>query len=157
MFGIEQEVDFIACSFVSRKQDLEDVHAFLKEQGNPDIELIAKIENQPGIDNIEEILKNNNKILKLQADLENKLSKIKSKLSSQDTYIDKIYKDKLKGIIDEDMFLRQYNLLTQEKSKMKDEKIIDISLKERIRLDKSYINYHDIIDKNLPYKFAYLD
>ena len=42
-------------------------------------------------------------------------------------------------------------------SKAKDEKIIDISLKERIRLDKSYINYHDIIDKNLPYKFAYLD
>ena len=40
---------------------------------------------------------------------------------------------------------------------MKDEKTIDISLKERIRLDKSYINYHDIIDKNLPYKFAYLD
>ena len=55
LFGIEQEVDFIACSFVSRKQDLEDVHAFLKEQGDPDIELIAKIENQPGIDNIEEI------------------------------------------------------------------------------------------------------
>lgn len=40
---------------------------------------------------------------------------------------------------------------------MKDEKTIDISLKERIRLDKSYINYHDTIDKNLPYKFAYLD
>lgn len=40
---------------------------------------------------------------------------------------------------------------------MKDEKIIDVSLKKRIRLDKSYINYHDIIDKNLPYKFAYLD
>ena len=78
--------------------------------------------------NFEEILKNNNKILKLQADLENKLSKIKNKLSSQDTYIDKIYKDKLKGIIDEDMFLRQYNLLTQEKSKMKDEKQ-DIELK----------------------------
>lgn len=78
--------------------------------------------------NFEEILKNNNKILKLQADLENKLSKIKSKLSSQDTYIDKIYKDKLKGIIDEDMFLRQYNLLTQEKSKMKDEKH-DLELK----------------------------
>ncbi len=54
--------------------------------------------------------------------------KIKSKLSSQGTYIDKIYKDKLKGIIDEDMFLRQYNLLTQEKSKMKDEKH-DIELK----------------------------
>ena len=55
LFGIEQEVDFIACSFVSRAQDLKDVHAFLDEHGSPDIELIAKIENQPGIDNIEEI------------------------------------------------------------------------------------------------------
>ncbi len=55
LFGIEHEVDFIACSFVSRKEDLIDVHHFLEENGNPDIELIAKIENQPGIDNIEEI------------------------------------------------------------------------------------------------------
>lgn len=66
--------------------------------------------------NFEEILKNNNRTLKLQAELESKLTKIKNKLSSQDTYIDKIYKDKLKGIIDEEMFLRQYNLLTQEKN-----------------------------------------
>ncbi len=55
LFGIENDVDFIACSFVSRKQDLIDVHKFLEKNGNPDIELIAKIENQPGIDNIEEI------------------------------------------------------------------------------------------------------
>lgn len=55
LFGIKQDIDFIACSFVSRKKDLEDVHKFLKENGNPDVELIAKIENQPGIDNIEEI------------------------------------------------------------------------------------------------------
>ena len=55
LFGIGQDVDFIACSFVSRKQDLEDVHKFLEENGNPDVELIAKIENQPGIDNIDEI------------------------------------------------------------------------------------------------------
>ena len=55
LFGIEREVDFIACSFVSRKEDLEEVHAFLEENGSPDVELIAKIENQPGIDNIEEI------------------------------------------------------------------------------------------------------
>lgn len=55
LFGIKQGVDFIACSFVSRKEDLEDVHRFLEENGNPDVELIAKIENQPGIDNIEEI------------------------------------------------------------------------------------------------------
>ena len=55
LFGIKQEVDFIACSFVSRKQDLANVISFLEKNGNPDVELIAKIENQPGIDNIEEI------------------------------------------------------------------------------------------------------
>ena len=55
LFGIEQDVDFIACSFVSCRQDLLDVKAFLKEHGATDIELIAKIENQAGIDNIEDI------------------------------------------------------------------------------------------------------
>ena len=55
LFGIVQGVDFIACSFVSRKEDLEAVHDFLEEHAAADIELIAKIENQPGIDNIEEI------------------------------------------------------------------------------------------------------
>lgn len=55
LFGIEQDVDFVACSFVSCRQDLLDVKAFLKEHGATDIELIAKIENQAGIDNIEDI------------------------------------------------------------------------------------------------------
>lgn len=56
-FGIKEGVDFIACSFVSRAKDLQDIHDFLKENGSPDIELIAKIENQSGIDNIDEIFK----------------------------------------------------------------------------------------------------
>ena len=34
---------------------------------------------------------------------------------------------------------------------------IENNIKEKIKLDKAYINYHDIIDKSLPYKFAYLD
>ena len=55
LFGIEQDVDFIACSFVSCRQDLVDVKEFLKAHGATDIELIAKIENQSGIDNIEDI------------------------------------------------------------------------------------------------------
>lgn len=55
LFGIENEVDFIACSFVSRKQDLVDVHEFLNAHGGEDIDLIAKVENQTGVDNIEEI------------------------------------------------------------------------------------------------------
>lgn len=54
-FGIENDVDFIACSFVSVAQDLIDVKNFLAENGCHDVGLIAKIENQAGIDNIEEI------------------------------------------------------------------------------------------------------
>ena len=55
LFGIQQDVDFIACSFVSCRQDLLDMRAFLEANGATDIELIAKVENQSGIDNIEEI------------------------------------------------------------------------------------------------------
>ncbi len=56
LFGIENEVDFIACSFVSCKQDLIDVKNFIKSSGKgEDIELIAKIENRSGVDNIKEI------------------------------------------------------------------------------------------------------
>ena len=55
LFGLQHDVDFIACSFVSVKQDLLDVKAFLKQQGATDVELIAKIENRSGIDHIEEI------------------------------------------------------------------------------------------------------
>lgn len=54
-FGIKEGVDFIACSFVSCKQDLLDVKNFLAEIGAKETELIAKIENRSGVDNIEEI------------------------------------------------------------------------------------------------------
>ena len=56
LFGVEHDVDFIACSFVSVRQDLIDVHELLRAHGKDDtVELIAKIENQSGADNIEEI------------------------------------------------------------------------------------------------------
>lgn len=55
LFGIENGVDFIACSFVSVKQDLIDIKSFLHENGGDDIDLIAKIENRSGVDNIKEI------------------------------------------------------------------------------------------------------
>ena len=55
LFGIENDVDFIACSFVSCKQDLLDVKNFINENGGGSIELIAKIENRAGVDNIKEI------------------------------------------------------------------------------------------------------
>ncbi len=55
LFGIQNGVDYIACSFVSRRQDLVDVQHFLDEHNAGYIGLIAKIENQTGIDNIDEI------------------------------------------------------------------------------------------------------
>ena len=55
LFGIENDVDFVAASFVSRRQDLADLNGFLRANGGGDISVIAKIENQPGIDNIEDI------------------------------------------------------------------------------------------------------
>ena len=54
-FGVENGVDFIACSFVSCKQDLLDIQNYLKELGAHKIDLIAKIENQSGVDHIDEI------------------------------------------------------------------------------------------------------
>ena len=54
-FGIKEGIDFIACSFVSCKQDLLDVKNYLTEIGAGETELIAKIENRSGVDNIEEI------------------------------------------------------------------------------------------------------
>jgi len=52
-FGIKNDIDFIACSFVSCRQDLVDVKNFIGTSG--DVGIIAKIENRSGIDNIEEI------------------------------------------------------------------------------------------------------
>ena len=57
LFGISQDVDFVACSFVSTAQDVRDVRAFLDANGGKDIQLIAKLENRSGVDNAEEILK----------------------------------------------------------------------------------------------------
>ena len=55
IFGIQHGVDFVAASFVSSKQDVLDVRNLLDANGGSDIEIIAKIENQAGVDNVEEI------------------------------------------------------------------------------------------------------
>ncbi len=58
-FGVEQGVDFIAASFVSKAQDVVDIRNWLRECGSPDgeIEIIAKIESRAGVNNLSEILK----------------------------------------------------------------------------------------------------
>lgn len=55
LFGIQNGADFIAASFVSQKDDVVAVREFLNANGGENIEIIAKIENRTGIDNIEEI------------------------------------------------------------------------------------------------------
>jgi pyruvate kinase len=55
-FGIENEFDFIAASFVSRAQDVLDVRRVLERHKCTSIRIIAKIENAEGVENIEEIL-----------------------------------------------------------------------------------------------------
>ncbi len=55
-FGLENDIDFIACSFVSCAQDLIDVKEYIKSLGvDTRVSLIAKIENRSGVENIEEI------------------------------------------------------------------------------------------------------
>ena len=55
LFGIKNEVDYVAASFVSTKQDVADLRSFLDENGGEDIEIIAKIENRSGGDLVEDI------------------------------------------------------------------------------------------------------
>ncbi len=68
-FGIEHDIDFIACSFVSCKQDLLDVKAYLSEIGAKNIDIIAKIENRTGVDNIEEICEECDGIMVARGDM----------------------------------------------------------------------------------------
>lgn len=56
LFGIENGIDFVAASFVSCKQDMVDLKEFMDANGGADIDLIAKIENRSGVDNIDDIL-----------------------------------------------------------------------------------------------------
>ena len=55
LFGIENDIDFVAASFVSCKEDIKSVRDFLDSNGGSNIDIIAKIENRAGVDNIEEI------------------------------------------------------------------------------------------------------
>lgn len=55
LFGIKNDVDFVAASFVSVKQDVVDLREFLDANGGESIDIVAKIENRSGVDHVEEI------------------------------------------------------------------------------------------------------
>ena len=55
LFGISHDVDFVAASFVSTKDDVVELREFLDANGGKNIDIIAKIENRSGVDNVEQI------------------------------------------------------------------------------------------------------
>ena len=69
LFGIENDVDYVAASFVSTRQDVEDLRRFLNENGGENIDIIAKIENRSGVDNIEQICQSCEGIMIARGDL----------------------------------------------------------------------------------------
>ena len=69
LFGIEQDVDFVALSFVSKAQDVLDAKNFLKEHGGEHIDVIAKIENRAGVNNLLEIMDVSDGIMVARGDL----------------------------------------------------------------------------------------
>lgn len=69
LFGIEQEVDFIAASFVRSADDIKKLRSLLHANGGDGIQVIAKIENLEGIHNLEEIIDLSDGIMVARGDL----------------------------------------------------------------------------------------
>ncbi len=69
IFGCKTGFDFIAASFVSCDADILEVRKILEENGGKDIKIIAKIENQEGVDNIDDILRVSDGIMVARGDM----------------------------------------------------------------------------------------
>ncbi|MBR2787718.1 MAG: pyruvate kinase [Erysipelotrichaceae bacterium] len=68
-FGCEHDVDFIAASFVRRADDVLAIRRIITQMGKPKIQIIAKIENQEGFDNLEQILEVADGVMVARGDL----------------------------------------------------------------------------------------
>src|SRR5699024_1940910 len=69
LFGVEQGVDFIAASFVRRSSDVLEIRKLLEQNHATHIQIIPKIENQEGVDNIKSILEVSDGIMVARGDL----------------------------------------------------------------------------------------
>lgn len=68
-FGIENGVDFVAASFIRKADDVLQIRKVLEENNGEHIEIISKIENQEGVDNIDEIIEASDGIMVARGDL----------------------------------------------------------------------------------------
>lgn len=68
-FGVENDCEFIAASFIRKAQDVIDMKNYLKSVGGDRVKIISKIENQEGLDNFKEILKVSDGIMVARGDL----------------------------------------------------------------------------------------
>lgn len=69
LFGIENDVDFIAASFVRNESDIKEIKEILNANGGSEIKIIAKIENMEGVENADAILAEANGIMIARGDL----------------------------------------------------------------------------------------
>ncbi len=69
LFGIKNDVDYVAASFVRNADDAKCVRELLDNNGGQEIKLIAKIENNEGVENIDEILEISNGIMIARGDM----------------------------------------------------------------------------------------
>lgn len=69
LFALENDLDYIAASFVRRKEDITCLREFIKQNGGSDILIISKIENTEGIDNFDEILECSDGIMVARGDM----------------------------------------------------------------------------------------
>ncbi len=68
-FGVENDVDYIAASFVRKAEDVRNIKEYLKSLGGEKIKVISKIENQEGIENFDEILIESDGIMVARGDM----------------------------------------------------------------------------------------
>ncbi len=69
VWGCKNNVDFIAASFVRRASDVQEIRNIMKYSGNKDIQIISKIENKEGVENIDEIIDISDGIMIARGDL----------------------------------------------------------------------------------------
>lgn len=69
LFGIEQDVDFIAASFVQKKEDIIQLRKLLQKNGGESIRIISKIENAQGVANIDDIIEVSDGIMVARGDM----------------------------------------------------------------------------------------